>query len=203
MLPSLSETVRALYGVLRLARFDLEAIKWIDPSPGAAKRSFIVLVPLTFIWLVQIWILRQAIPETQLLPALLAYPLTILNKIITVLFFYLVIDNLLRKIGGRENLPLYISAQNWASLPVSAVMLLMIALWYVVGVNPETIQVTNVIIQAAVILYSWVLTVASLKLSHLVAFALCVLEILADRLVGIVTRVVLELTAVLPAAPTP
>lgn len=194
MLPSLSEAISALYGVLRLARFDLSGIRWIDPSPAAARRSFIVLLPLTLVWLLQTYMLRGTIDETQLLSAWAAYPLTVLNKLVSVLFFYLVLDSLLRKTGGRDHFPLYVSTQNWASLPVALIVLLLNIVWMVVGISENMLMWMAVILQTVVIVYSWVLTVASLRLSHLVAFAICVLEILSGLLVDIIMRIVLQAT---------
>lgn len=194
MLPRLSEALAALYGVLRLARFDLSGIRWVDPSPAAARRSFIVLLPLTLVWLLQTYMLRGTIDETQLLGAWIAYPLTVLNKLVSVLFFYLVIDSLLRKTGGRDHFPLYVSAQNWASLPVALIVLLLNIIWMVVGISENMLMWTAVILQTVIIVYSWILTVASLRLSHLVAFAICVLEILSGLLVDIIMRIVLQAT---------
>ena len=164
MLPRLSEALAALYGVLRLARFDLSGIRWVDPSPAAARRSFIVLLPLTLVWLLQTYMLRGTLDETQLLGAWIAYPLTVLNKLVSVLFFYLVIDSLLRKTGGRDHFPLYVSAQNWASLPVALIVLLLNVVWMVVGISENMLMWMAVILQTVIIVYSWILTVASLRL---------------------------------------
>ncbi len=194
MLPSLSEAVSALYGVLRLARFDLTGIRWIDPTPAAARRSFIVLLPLTLVWVLQTYMLRGTLTETQLLSAWIAYPLTVLNKLVSILFFYLVLDNLLKKTGGRDHFPLYVSTQNWASLPVALIVLLLNLVWMVVGISENMLMGMAVILQTVVIVYSWILTVASLRLSYLVAFAICVLEILSGLLVDVIMRIVLQAT---------
>jgi hypothetical protein len=166
VLPSLSESLSALYGVLRLARFDLTGIRWIDPTPAAARRSFIVLLPLTLVWVLQTFMLRGTIDEAQLLSAWIAYPLTVLNKLVSILFFYLVLDNLLKKTGGRDHFPLYVSTQNWASLaggPDRAAA--------ECGLDGGRRQREHADVEwrsfcrRSFIVYSWILTVASLRLS--------------------------------------
>lgn len=192
--PDLKEAVSALYGVLRIARFDPTGINWINPSPAAAKRSFVVLLPMICAWLIQTWITRIALTGEDLIPVAAAYPLIVVNKMIAIFFFYLVVDNLLQKIGGREHFARYVTAQNWASLPVIALVLPLNALWVFGHFDPDTVKWMTVLIQAVLIIYSWLLTIASLRLSNLTAFFLCVLEILAGMMVDIVMHLILMAT---------
>lgn len=190
----LKEALSALYGVLRIARFDPSGINWINPSPDAAKRSFIVLIPLLFAWLIQTWLTRIAMAGQDMIPATQAYSLIVVNKIIAVFFFYLVVDNLLRTIGGREHFARYVTTQNWASLPIIALVLPLNALWIFAHVDADTVKWITVLVQAGLIIYSWLLTMASLRLSSLTAFFLCILEVLAGMMVDIVMRLILTAT---------
>lgn len=119
-MPSWIEFRLAVQGVLRLARFNSDFLRFFDVSPSGALRSFWVALPLYPYYLLQIW-------PTAGQPAIPDMALYIVSMTVGYLYLWLmppfVLTWVAPLIGRRAEMPGCISVYNWTSLLWSAASL--------------------------------------------------------------------------------
>lgn len=175
----LADLVKSLYGTLRLAKGDRRGLAYFDGTPEGARRSFSALFLTLPLWLLIIWPGNDAQLQTLGITAQEFATVSALQMLTTLLFFFLVVERLSLRMGCRSRFPLYVSAQNWAGIVVVALML---ALHFSLGDLPYW---TGRIADVLTILLSWFITLSALRVTPVVAFGLCVLEVLAQQLVAL------------------
>lgn len=191
----LSEAFCGLYAVLRVARLDREAVRHIAASPAAAMRSFIVLLWLLPLWVLQIlWTGVALSPQSSVLGLITLLALVVLSRVISVLFFYSVAGRLAEQMGIKAHFPLFVAAQNWAAVPATLVVVAFTALWQHMGYLPEHTVWLISGLQSLTIVYSWLITVSTLPVGAVAGFGFCALEILSAVLVQKVIEIVIRLT---------
>jgi hypothetical protein len=127
--PAESETRRAISGAIRFCKFDLGAVAEFDPGLGAAKRSFMAAlycVPFTVaIIALDLFYTKQPPDDlwTYALVQAIAY-------VIHTAGFPLAMLGLARFLGLVERWPLFVTAQNWLSLPAVATLSICVLLDY-------------------------------------------------------------------------
>jgi hypothetical protein len=127
--PIESETRRAISGAIRFCKFDPGAVADFDPGLGAATRSFMAAlycVPFTVaIIALDLFYTKQPPDDLGIyvLVQALAY-------VIHTAGFPLAMLGLARFLGLVERWPLFVTAQNWLSLPAVAALSLCVLLDY-------------------------------------------------------------------------
>lgn len=112
-MPSWIEFRLALQGVLRLARFDRDFVRFFDLSPKGALRSFWIALPLYPYYLLQIWPVdgKPDVPDMALYVTAMS---------VGYLYLWLlppcVLTWIAPFIGRRAEMPGCITVYNWTSL---------------------------------------------------------------------------------------
>jgi hypothetical protein len=191
---SIAEITRAIIGGWRIARFDLNAVDLFGRTPQAAMRSCVVLLIVIPMMVASSWPSPETLQRVAELTPVTYAILAGLQLIITVLAFYLVVGHLTRRLGVGQRFAHYVCCQNWLSFPVWLVLIAIYATTDRMGLSETQAVWLRVVLQAALIMYSWVITVATLRLRHLAAFALCVMELLFGQFVQQIVGFILLLT---------
>ncbi|OYQ35307.1 hypothetical protein CHU95_08820 [Niveispirillum lacus] len=112
----------ALTGALRLAALDKRGITLIDPSPLAAWRSLVLLVPLLLI---------GAIADLATLPEGIApipyLPLGVAVSAMQMTGYLLVVSRILETTGRDDRFAIFVSTYAWCSIVSSTVALVVLA----------------------------------------------------------------------------
>jgi hypothetical protein len=127
--PAASETMRAIAGAVRFCRFDPAAVAEFDPGLGAAKRSFMAAlycVPFTVAIIALDVSYAKQQPDDLWLYALVQA----IAYVIHAAGFPLAMLSLARFLGIAERWPLFVTAQNWLSLPAVAALSICVLLDY-------------------------------------------------------------------------
>lgn len=113
MIANLGESLTALYGTLRLARFDAAGLQYLDTSPEGFWKSFTAAL----------WILPIYLPLTALNYGFERAPLSghvvaleVLGYVIAWTAFPVVMLSVTRLFQRRQHFIRYIVAYNWASV---------------------------------------------------------------------------------------
>lgn len=161
----------ALVGALRLAALDKRGITLIDPSPVAAWRSLVLLVPL---------LLASAVADMATLPdGVEAVPYLLLSAAVSaaqMTGYMLAVSRILEATGRDDRFALFVSTYAWCSMVSSVAGLLALA----VALNVPD-PVANGIGLGLVLwslYYSWFAVRAALACPGAVAAGLVALEIL-------------------------
>ncbi len=126
---TVSEIVRSVYGVWRLAGFDAIGMEWLDRSAEGFWRSFRVAILLAPVEIVTMAIHLTAIPNIEpfafiLITATIAY-------VISWTVYPVLSHPLIAALGRSERYAGYITAINWSQVLLSAVVLALTLLDFV------------------------------------------------------------------------
>lgn len=160
-----------LFGAIRLAALDARGITLIDPSPMAAWRNLVLLVPL---------LLANAVSDLLLLPdgvevtAYLLLSATV--SAIQMTGYLLAVSQILQATGRGDRFPLFLSTYVWCSVVSSAAGLVALA---VALQSPDAVA-TGIGLGLLLwsLYYSWFAIRAALACPGAVAAGLLGLEIL-------------------------
>ncbi len=180
-MPSLRDVVAALYGALRMLRFDAGGLAWFDVSLPGFWRSFFaaVLVAPAFAVLVALQLAARTDPYELgwvIVVSSVAYGIGWLTFPVVAIF----ITRLLRLSDRYFAL---IIASNWASIPQMLVFL-PAALIDASGILPSAAgALLTVAATFYVIAYQWFVIRTALATDALTASAIVVLQLLIDTFV--------------------
>jgi len=160
-----------LVGAIRLAALDGRGISFFDPSPAAAWRNLVLLVPL---------LLAQAVSDLMALPdgvEVTTYLLLSASvSAVQMTGYMLAVSQILAGTGHGDRFPLFVSTYLWCSIVSTAAGLVALAV-----ALESTLPVANGIGIGLVLwslVYSWFSVRASVGCPAAVAAGLVVLEIL-------------------------
>jgi len=174
-MPPLSETVSALYGALRLARFDAGGTAYFNATVEGFWRSFFaaVLVLPLFAALVISRYPPQANLDVEPLRFLLVEGVT---YVIAWVAYPVVMISLTRALGCWERFVPYIVAYNWCAVWQNLV-LVPIALLANAGVLPgDVATILYLTALGYVLVYTWFVARAALELPPFTCAALVILD---------------------------
>ncbi len=190
------EILRAFVVASRLARFDLAAAGGLPRDLAAAWSSFRALglaIPL------MIYASWPTAPEfftrTGLTPLTLSLIMT-LQMLLSLLGFYLLLAVMARRLGFVRRVPHYICVQNWCALPVTTLLVLVyggLRLSAPVVLESEWFEP---LLRGLLLMFSWVITTATLHLKPVPAFVLCLIELFLSRFIQQGTDVIIALTLI-------
>jgi hypothetical protein len=174
-LPAPSETIRALSGALRFWKLDPTAVAAFDPTPAAAKRSFLAALyglPIYAVVLaLDVW--HSADPPTDLWTYALVQAIA---YVVHTAGFPLAVLGMARVLGHAQQWPLFVTAQNWFGLPQVAALMATVVLD-----QSGILGVLGAIILVMVQIYSLVvegyIAKVTLGVTALASFAIVLLDI--------------------------
>jgi hypothetical protein len=169
---SISEIVRSVYGVWRLARFDSIGMQWLDRTDEGFWRSFrvaLLLVPVEIVM-------------NALLVAHLEYPepfvtITVVAGIAYVVswtVFPVLSQPLIGALGRAERYAAYITALNWSRILIYAVLVPFALISYAAG--PGVASVLQIAFFFGWGAYHWFITRTALDLGAGPAVGLTLME---------------------------
>ena len=166
---SLREVVASLYGAWRLARLDRGGIGYFDATPAGFWRSFYAAVPSVALDLTaSVLLYAAALPDDVVhfgLALLLAY-------VFRWLLWPLVAVYLVQALDRSEALLLYLTAHNWAQVPIAAFRLIAITL--ASGYFPEAVQGVAYLSFLVVLAYEGFIARATLRIDRMVAVGIVI-----------------------------
>lgn len=113
----------ALVGALRLAALDQSGVTLINPSPAAAWRSLLLIIPL---------LLVGAVADLVTLPDKVApipyLPLAVIVSAMQMTGYLLAVSRVLEATGREDRFPLFVSTYVWCSVVSSTVALAALAI---------------------------------------------------------------------------
>ncbi|QJE74010.1 hypothetical protein HHL28_13720 [Aerophototrophica crusticola] len=183
-----------LHAALRFARFDASGAASLDPSAGAAWRSFQALWVVLPAYLVLASLVRT--PEEQaagLLPFLLLTSIAFVAKLAGIL---LLIWQVMAMQGDDSRMPAFITAGNWSSVVQVGVLVLTVGLSGLVGLPVPMQQVIGLVASVWALAYGWFVTRTSLAVSGLAAAGFVLLDLFVGAIVDSVARGMLPMGTV-------
>lgn len=190
---SVSEIVRSVKGVARLARFDASGMAFLDTTPEGALRSFWValLVLPPYILLIAV---RDG-GELSDLP--LGYTLLVesLAYVVGWTAFPAVMHVVTRLLDRSNEYPAMVTAYNWSAVVQMVLQLPLIILMLAGIVDDDGSIGIAFIILAIIMVYIWFVLKASLRINGVAAAGLAVIELLTTALVSDYANHLLTLAA--------
>ena len=161
---SLREVVASLYGAWRLARLDRSAVGYFDATTEGLWRSFfaaVLALPLDF----SIMMLAHSAPLPD---DLVHYGLSyLIFYALSWLVWPLVAIYLVRALDRVDALPLYVTAHNWAQLPINVFQLALLIL--AGGFFPEDMLTVARLSLLVILFYEGYIAYAALRIDKVVA----------------------------------
>lgn len=181
-MPTLREMAYALFGALRLARFDASGLDFFDRSSAAALRSFaaaLVVLP-AYVLLV---LVRPATDETAV-----SWPTFMVVEAIAYVCswtaYALVMDEISRWLDRGARYPLFLSVYNWSSV-VQMMVYLPAVIIAQSGVLPADLgETVEFAVTLAVLIYQWFVTRVALDVPALPAAGLVLIDMLLSVLIS-------------------
>jgi hypothetical protein len=160
-MPSWIELRLAVLGVLRLARFNSDFVRFFDRSPQGALRSFWLAVPIYPYYLLQIWP-----SDPQHMPADMIQFVTAMSVGYALLWIVppLAVAWLAPFIGRRAEVPGCICAYNWMSL-LGVTAFAPFLLLNLSGVPDQTMQVPYNVVLLVTLVWETFLLMHTLRLA--------------------------------------
>ncbi|MBP7335306.1 hypothetical protein [Niveispirillum sp.] len=161
----------ALVGALRLAALDARGIALIDPSPAAAWRNLLLLVPL---------LLASAVADLATLPdGVEPMPYLLLAAVVSAMQmtgYLLIVSRILEATGRDDRFPLFLSTYAWCSVVNNVAGLVALS----VALNASQAVASGVGLGLVLwsLYYSWFAVRTALGCPGAVAAGLVALEIL-------------------------
>ncbi len=178
-----AETVRSVFGVYRLARFDRNGLSFLDGTPTGAARSFycalLLLPPLVIMRIVNLDWMDVDIPLDHLLLV------ETISYVVKWTAFPVAISFLVHPMGRQHRLCHFVSAYNWSNVIWTAVLFPLFTLT-AIGVFSQTAGFFLIDLATILLLvYEGYIIRVSLETSAAVAVALVVADLLlALQIIG-------------------
>lgn len=190
---TISEIVRSVYGVWRLARFDSIGMEWLDRSDEGFWRSFRVAVLLVPVEMVMTAILLSHMPSSEPLGYVVVS--VGIGYVVSWTAYPVLSQPLIAALGRSERYAQYITAINWSSVLLAAVTLMLGALSFVVTAGVFELFRFAYFIGWA--LYHWFITRTALDLPAGPAAGLTLMELV---LMLTISQVTIMMITAAPAA---
>ena len=181
-MPTLAELWRACYAAFLLLKVDPRGALLFSNDEAGARRSFVsyfLVIPMIALAL---WKPAGEISIEGVSP-FAALVVEIERYIVSQLAFYLLLDRVTRRMGLRGHLMRYITAANWVSIPLIAIIAVIGLLIQLAGFSEQTAALLEGILYAVNVMTGWVLTRGALQMRPLPAFGLCLVEVLFSMIV--------------------
>ncbi len=160
---STREVFIALYGALRLARFDPSGLDFFDQTETGFWRSFFTAVLVAPFYLMLTSIRYSGLAETGSFVHFLA--IEMIAYVIAWVAFPLLVASLTRSLGREAHYIRYIVAYNWAAVWQNA-LYMPVAMLSVGGVlTTANANVVGILALAVMVIYVWFVTKTALEVS--------------------------------------
>jgi hypothetical protein len=180
MFLTVSEIVRSVTGVVRLAWFDARGMAYLDTTPRGALRSFWVAVLVLPLSVLQI-VLRDG-GDLADLPLSYNLLVQILVYVVGWTAFPVLMHAIARRLDRIEEFPAMVAAYNWSAVPQEVLQLPLFVLM-LAGLTDNDGSVAFVTLMLIVV-YTWFVLKTSLRLDGVVAAGLVIVELLTKALVS-------------------
>jgi len=172
-----SEIQTGLRNVLGILRFDPEALKRFDNTPGGVARSFLAAAVGLPIYLM---VLKGSFAAMVPRPGLMHFlPMMLLYYVIEWLIWPNLMDGVSRWIGRGQFYCRYIAAYNWFALAQMLLMLPYQIAMMTPGFSLPGIAAIGLFATLAFALYEWFVARHALEIPGRAAFGLVALNLLA------------------------
>ena len=158
---SAQEATTALYGALRLARFDPSGMDFFEQTETGFWRSFFAAVLVAPFYLMLTSIRYSGLTET--VPFVRFLAIETIAYVIAWVAFPLLMASLTRSLGREAHYIRYIVAYNWAAVWQNA-LYMPVAMLSVGGVlTPVNANVLGVLALGLIVIYVWFVTKTALE----------------------------------------
>ena len=181
-MPTLREMTYALFGALRLARFDVSGLTFFDPSAAAALRSFIAALVILPIYILLIVVRPVADVGDTSWPTLMV--VEAIAYVCSWTAYALVMDEITRLLDRGTRYPLFLSVYNWTSV-VQMMVYLPTVMIAQSGVLPiDLSESLEFLVTLAILIYQWFITKLTLEIPGLTAAGLVLIDMLLSMLIS-------------------
>jgi hypothetical protein len=181
-MPTFHEIVYALFGALRLARFDVSGLTFFDPSAAAALRSFTAALVVLPIYILLILVRPAEDGEGASWPTLMV--VEAIAYVCSWTAYALVMDEVSRLLDRGPRYPLFLSVYNWSSV-VQMMVYLPTVMIAQSGVLPVDLSESlEFLVTLAILIYQWFTTKLTLEIPGLTAAGLVLIDMLLSMLIS-------------------
>ena len=181
---STQETITALYGALRLARFDPSGLDFFEQTETGFWRSFFAAVLVAPFYLMLTSIRYSGLTET--VPFVRFLAIETIAYVIAWVAFPLLMASLTRTLGREAHYIRYIVAYNWAAVWQNA-LYMPVAMLSVGGVlSAANANVLGVLALGLIVIYVWFVTKTALEVRAAVAAGIVVIDFFLSILINTV-----------------
>ncbi len=187
--PDVAEIAKTAYGTLRLLRADPQGVTFFPPTPDGAVRSFATYLVTIPAWL---WVAQGGNPGLLQEIGITTLHFSIImvcRLLVSVLFLFLVVERLTHHMQCRDRFPLYVTVQNWTGC-----YLIVLILFLHTAVPGPWPGWAYQVLDALLILFSWFVTTATLRIQPLLAVGLTLLVVLGQQMVELLFSVFVAFT---------
>ena len=193
---SISEIVRSVYGIWRLARFDSIGMQWLDRTDEGFWRSFRVALLLAPVEIVMNAILVAHLEYPEPLPYIAV--VAGIAYVISWTVFPVLSQPLIGALGRAERYAGYITALNWSRVLIYAVVVPLALISYAAG--PGVASVLQLAFYVGLGAYHWFITRTALDLSAGPAVGLTLMEMTLLMITDHAALAMMSGSAPVPAA---
>lgn len=179
MIPSVAEIVTALWGALRLARFDREGLTAFSDDPGAAWQSFFAMVLVAPLYFAVLATDTSPDGETAGLTGYLYEAVVFFGGWFT---FPVIVWHVLDAFGRQDRFARFISAYNWTSVVQSTFFLVPALAVHLFPGAGGFLGTAGILIFMYILAYMWFVTKNILDIAAGQAILVVVLDILVSIL---------------------
>ncbi len=181
---SAREVLTALYGALRLARFDPSGLNFFDTSEQGFWRSFFAAVLVAPFYLILVSVRYSELTET--VPFVRFLAIETIAYVIAWVAFPLLMASLTRSLGREAHYIRYIVAYNWAAVWQNA-LYMPVAMLSVGGVlTTANANVLGILALALIVIYVWFVTKTALEVTAAMAAGIVGIDFFLSILINTV-----------------
>lgn len=181
-MPTLGETIRALYGAYRLARFDAGGMQYFDASLDGFWKSFFAAVIIAPLYFLLLMLRFQAGGSDAALPRF--FSAEAIAYVIAWVLFPLLMLSIAKVLDREKNYLGYIIAYNWANVLQNGIYLPVAILAQTGVIPPDAGSALGLMLLLAILVYSWFIARTALDIPGPAAAALVALDLILGILVN-------------------
>jgi len=179
----LADAIKALYGALRMARFDADGMQFFDQTPTGFWRSFFAAVVVSPLYLGLV-LVRYDLAGYTATPMARYLTVEIVAYIIAWVAFPVVMDRVVQIIDRDRHYIRFIVAYNWSSVLQNAVYLPVILFGTIGVMTADNANGIAFVALIWVLVYSWFVTRTALDVKAPMAAVIVLVDLMLSVVVN-------------------
>ncbi len=195
-MPSLSEIIAALYGALRLGRFDPRGLSYFVATVEGFWRSFFAAILVAPIF--SVTVLVQFADAEITAPRMAFGVVEVLAYVVSWLAYPVVIEWLTRQLKCRDRFLAYMTAYNWSAVVQHVIIGTIILLAGTEALPSSLGQIVWITGTIYLLAYVWFIARIALAVRPLAASAIVAVDLLLSFLIGSIAAAIENALVQLP-----